>query len=191
MRLLLERPAGSHLMSGAVRRAAAAVGRALRERWRERRRGDLSDREILELLEPRRTKWDEASASMKILLVSPFLPYPPVAGGHAQIWNWMTRLSAAPRTGLRRLLRARGRSRERRHRRGPVRRDSRPPAPAHAARLLPPSRNCPPGCASTIRSELADDLRARAPHLPARGGAVPEHQHGAIRGRRGRRRPPL
>ena len=31
---------------------------------------------------------------MKILFVSPFLPYPPVAGGHAQIWGWMTRLAA-------------------------------------------------------------------------------------------------
>ena len=32
---------------------------------------------------------------MKILFVGPFLPYPPVAGGHAQIWGWMTRLGAA------------------------------------------------------------------------------------------------
>jgi len=30
---------------------------------------------------------------MKILFVSPFLPYPPVAGGHRQIWTWLTRLS--------------------------------------------------------------------------------------------------
>ena len=30
---------------------------------------------------------------MKILLVSPFLPYPPVAGGHRQIWTWLTRLA--------------------------------------------------------------------------------------------------
>ncbi len=31
---------------------------------------------------------------MKILFVGPFLPYPPVAGGHAQIWGWMKRLAA-------------------------------------------------------------------------------------------------
>ncbi len=30
---------------------------------------------------------------MKLLLVSPFLPYPPVAGGHRQVWTWLTRLS--------------------------------------------------------------------------------------------------
>ena len=30
---------------------------------------------------------------MKLLLVSPFLPYPPVAGGHRQIWSWLTRLA--------------------------------------------------------------------------------------------------
>jgi len=30
---------------------------------------------------------------VKTLLVSPFLPYPPVAGGHRQIWSWLTRLS--------------------------------------------------------------------------------------------------
>lgn len=30
---------------------------------------------------------------MRILLVSPFLPYPPVAGGHAQIWGWLRRLA--------------------------------------------------------------------------------------------------
>jgi glycosyltransferase involved in cell wall biosynthesis len=30
---------------------------------------------------------------MRILFVSPFLPYPPVAGGHRQIWSWLTRLS--------------------------------------------------------------------------------------------------
>lgn len=30
---------------------------------------------------------------MRVLLVSPFLPYPPVAGGHRQIWSWLTRLS--------------------------------------------------------------------------------------------------
>lgn len=30
---------------------------------------------------------------MRILFVSPFLPYPPVAGGHAQIWAWLTRLA--------------------------------------------------------------------------------------------------
>ncbi len=30
---------------------------------------------------------------MKILFVSPFLPYPPVAGGHRQIWSWLTRLA--------------------------------------------------------------------------------------------------
>ncbi|MGD0112327.1 MAG: glycosyltransferase family 4 protein [Armatimonadota bacterium] len=30
---------------------------------------------------------------MRILFVSPFLPYPPVAGGHAQIWAWVRRLS--------------------------------------------------------------------------------------------------
>ena len=35
---------------------------------------------------------------MRILFVSPFLPYPPAAGGHAQIWAWMTRL--APRHEL-------------------------------------------------------------------------------------------
>jgi len=31
---------------------------------------------------------------MRMLFVSPFLPYPPVAGGHAQIWGWMRRLAA-------------------------------------------------------------------------------------------------
>jgi len=30
---------------------------------------------------------------VKLLLVSPFLPYPPVAGGHRQIWSWLTRLA--------------------------------------------------------------------------------------------------
>ena len=30
---------------------------------------------------------------MRILFVSPFLPYPPVAGGHQQIWRWLTHLS--------------------------------------------------------------------------------------------------
>jgi glycosyltransferase involved in cell wall biosynthesis len=30
---------------------------------------------------------------VKLLLVSPFLPYPPVAGGHRQIWGWLTRLA--------------------------------------------------------------------------------------------------
>jgi len=30
---------------------------------------------------------------VKILFVSPFLPYPPVAGGHRQIWSWLTRLA--------------------------------------------------------------------------------------------------
>ncbi len=63
MRLLLELPAGTRMMSGAVRRAAPLFWRALRERWRERRRGDLSDREIMELLEPLRTRWDEGVRS--------------------------------------------------------------------------------------------------------------------------------
>lgn len=31
---------------------------------------------------------------MKILLVSPFLPYPPTAGGHALIWGWLSRLAS-------------------------------------------------------------------------------------------------
>jgi glycosyltransferase involved in cell wall biosynthesis len=35
---------------------------------------------------------------MRILFVSPFLPYPPAAGGHAQVWGWMRRL--APRHAL-------------------------------------------------------------------------------------------
>jgi len=35
---------------------------------------------------------------VRILFLSPFLPYPPAAGGHAQIWAWMTRL--APRHEL-------------------------------------------------------------------------------------------
>ena len=30
---------------------------------------------------------------MRILMVSPFLPYPPVAGGHAQVLHWIRRLS--------------------------------------------------------------------------------------------------
>ena len=30
---------------------------------------------------------------MRILFVSPFLPYPPVAGGHGQIWGWLRRLA--------------------------------------------------------------------------------------------------
>ncbi len=37
---------------------------------------------------------------MKVLFVSPFLPYPPVAGGHRQIWSWLTRLSATHETGF-------------------------------------------------------------------------------------------
>jgi glycosyltransferase involved in cell wall biosynthesis len=32
---------------------------------------------------------------VKILFVSPFLPYPPVAGGHRQIWGWITRLASS------------------------------------------------------------------------------------------------
>lgn len=31
---------------------------------------------------------------MRILLISPFLPYPPVAGGHGQVWAWLRRLAA-------------------------------------------------------------------------------------------------
>ena len=30
---------------------------------------------------------------MRVLFVSPFLPYPPVAGGHRQIWSWLRRLA--------------------------------------------------------------------------------------------------
>jgi len=30
---------------------------------------------------------------VKVLFVSPFLPYPPVAGGHRQVWTWLTRLA--------------------------------------------------------------------------------------------------
>ncbi|MFB3882108.1 MAG: glycosyltransferase family 4 protein [Armatimonadota bacterium] len=37
---------------------------------------------------------------MRILFVSPFLPYPPVAGGHRQIWTWMTRLSRTHKTAF-------------------------------------------------------------------------------------------
>jgi glycosyltransferase involved in cell wall biosynthesis len=29
---------------------------------------------------------------VRILVVSPFLPYPPLAGGHAQIWSWLRHL---------------------------------------------------------------------------------------------------
>lgn len=32
---------------------------------------------------------------MRILLVSPFLPYPPVAGGHAQVWAWLRGLAGS------------------------------------------------------------------------------------------------
>jgi len=31
---------------------------------------------------------------VRILLVSPFMPYPPIAGGHAQVWAWLRRLAA-------------------------------------------------------------------------------------------------
>ena len=31
---------------------------------------------------------------MRILFVSPFLPYPPTAGGHALIWGWLRRLAS-------------------------------------------------------------------------------------------------
>jgi glycosyltransferase involved in cell wall biosynthesis len=37
---------------------------------------------------------------MRILFVSPFLPYPPVAGGHRQIWSWLTRLSREHETAF-------------------------------------------------------------------------------------------
>ncbi len=37
---------------------------------------------------------------MRILFVSPFLPYPPVAGGHRQIWTWLTRLAKAHDTAF-------------------------------------------------------------------------------------------
>jgi len=30
---------------------------------------------------------------MRVLFVSPFLPYPPIAGGHRQVWTWLTHLS--------------------------------------------------------------------------------------------------
>ncbi|MFB3882153.1 MAG: glycosyltransferase family 4 protein [Armatimonadota bacterium] len=30
---------------------------------------------------------------MRVMLVSPFLPYPPVAGGHRQAWTWLTHLA--------------------------------------------------------------------------------------------------
>ena len=37
---------------------------------------------------------------MRILFVSPFLPYPTVAGGHRQIWTWLTRLAKAHDTAF-------------------------------------------------------------------------------------------
>ncbi|UCC69451.1 MAG: glycosyltransferase [Armatimonadota bacterium] len=37
---------------------------------------------------------------MRILFVSPFLPYPPVAGGHRQIWSWMKRLARGHETAF-------------------------------------------------------------------------------------------
>jgi glycosyltransferase involved in cell wall biosynthesis len=37
---------------------------------------------------------------VKVLFVSPFLPYPPVAGGHRQIWSWLTRLSSDHETAF-------------------------------------------------------------------------------------------
>jgi glycosyltransferase involved in cell wall biosynthesis len=37
---------------------------------------------------------------VRVLFVSPFLPYPPVAGGHRQIWSWLTRLSADHETAF-------------------------------------------------------------------------------------------
>jgi len=46
-RVLLELPAGDRRMSGAVRRAMPLMLRALWKRWREPRRGDVSDREII------------------------------------------------------------------------------------------------------------------------------------------------
>jgi len=37
---------------------------------------------------------------VRILFVSPFLPYPPVAGGHAQIWAWVRRLAQRHKVGF-------------------------------------------------------------------------------------------
>jgi glycosyltransferase involved in cell wall biosynthesis len=37
---------------------------------------------------------------MRILFVSPFLPYPPVAGGHGQIWSWLARLAREHETAF-------------------------------------------------------------------------------------------
>lgn len=37
---------------------------------------------------------------MRILFVSPFLPYPPIAGGHALIWSWIRRLSQRHQTAF-------------------------------------------------------------------------------------------
>lgn len=37
---------------------------------------------------------------MRVLLVSPFLPYPPVAGGHRQIWSWLRRLAEDHEVGF-------------------------------------------------------------------------------------------
>jgi len=58
-RLLREIPGGVSMMSGAVLRALPVLPRALLRRWREPRRGDFGDREIMALLEPLRTKWPE------------------------------------------------------------------------------------------------------------------------------------
>lgn len=37
---------------------------------------------------------------MRVLFVSPFLPYPPIAGGHAQVWSWIRRLSRSHETAF-------------------------------------------------------------------------------------------
>ena len=80
--------------------------------------------------------------AMRILFVSPFLPYPPVAGGHAQIWGWMKRLAASARAGLRWVLRARVGGRERGGGGAAVRGDAGAAAAADAARVQLHSRRC-------------------------------------------------
>jgi len=56
-RLVREIPSGVSMMAGAVLRALPLLPVALLRRWRAHHRGDLTDRDILSLLEPLRTKW--------------------------------------------------------------------------------------------------------------------------------------
>jgi GT2 family glycosyltransferase len=60
-RLVKELPGGDRMMSGAVRRALPLLTRVVRRRWQARRRGDLTDGEVMALLEPLHTPMPEGA----------------------------------------------------------------------------------------------------------------------------------